>query len=291
MASSPSKLYMDERINRISETWIEAQGTRFQVCLDNSSEWDENDDFVFSTPRGAREGAPVHTTRPPQRKRDPNLKVRWMSPISTVHTLDSPECPFISLSPMSDDEPFNLEEIFCRPTTEPFVPHLKVVHDEDIINQDNEDDLSSVEDAYEMLRITFTPSDDLDDMFDCESPVAAEPIAIEVNESLEKPLNRDTSFKAPSAYFEKKTSRESQWAPLWKLLTLLLAVSCLTGHSGQLLNRFDVPSTFLSFLYPQHDLGLRKSLRRRQFQSLTSKFDSPGRFLDTRQSNVGVWLT
>lgn len=359
--ASPSASSQKDDVAAISASWIDPEendsdeGTSF--------EWDDDAyEYVSSfSPRlhdyGSTISRKTNDSSIPMKKAQSDLRVRFSSPISTSRSFDALSAPMEQesptrasafkariMSPMRAIESIynsassngafspvgamaglDTTGIWLRDTAESSskTPTLEV----DVgAKVDDAVDASKVDDEIEeLLRITFTPSEDMDDLLDCESPRASEnnvqdafdcnsPANSEGSERSEDPFSCESPVPAQPTQMESKGDIEAcwvpslspakysmkppalklypqnQWSPFYKVLTVLLAISCLSGHANQVLDRFDIPRTIVGLLHPKLGLEQRRSLRRRRYQREHDKFESPGRFLDARQNNVGVWL-
>lgn len=159
---------------------------------------------------------------------------------------------------------------------------LKLRTDNDGYLTDDEDDL---------LCITFTPSEDVDDLSRCDSPVAIDPDDLERGDL--KQCNFSSlipPIKCSMMKLDRKVPTTNMLSTFSKLLTTLLAVTCITGKASRVLNRYDIPEAVVSFVYTPKNFESTRTLRRRYKQGKPDVFNSPGKFLDIRQNSVGVWL-
>ncbi len=177
-------------------------------------------------------------------------------------------------------EPVDVSGIWRRNPSKSFAPKLP-----------SKDNAYSTYDEENLLCITFTPSEDVDDHFMCYSPVAVDPEDIEQGDLTKEHKHKSivSPIKCSTMSIDFKY-RQKEWSHLSKLLTILLVVACLTGHASRLLSQYDVPEAVVRLVYTANDYESRRTLIQRYNESKLSVFDSPGKFLDIRQNTMGVWL-
>ena len=194
--ASPSYLSKSNEIEAISSSWSDSGKSRLsRTDLDNAFEWEELDDYVSSV--SARLPA-FRCTLPscpsgisdehyiPKKHIQSDRRVRFLSPVSTCRSFDSssarleaspstvaePTARTFSpiraieyihsssvssneLSPLGGMKSLDTREIWRQETAESLAPKI---------------DSEPEEETYELLRITFTPSFDFGDSYDCKNP-------------------------------------------------------------------------------------------------------------------------
>ena len=160
------------------------------------------------------------------------------------------------------------------------------------LNIGAEDEAAPADDDDELMCITFTPSDDAEDFFRCDSPVAADPEDIEtgLSQNGQSFASQCCPTKPSKVTPDPKLTQQKHRAIFSQLLTFVLALACLSGHASRVLSRYDVPERIVSLVRADTDFEMRTVLRRKYNESSPDVFRSPGKFLDTRQNMVGVWL-